>query len=87
MGERALTPEEAVKLWRETTPDMPVPPHLVAAAGGERPRKAPPFVMCCYGDATDAESFTAWCEQRHVRPTVRQTHGQAFRIVRKKEES
>lgn len=83
MDDETYTPQQAVELWRETTPDMPVPPHLLAAAGGARPRKAPPFLMACYGSAEDAEAFTAFCEQRHVRATIRQTGGRAYTLARK----
>ena len=85
MADATLTPRQAVELWRETCPDMPVPAHLVEAAGGSAPRKAPPFFMACYGSAEDAEAFSAFCEQRHVRATIRQTEGRAYRLARRKE--
>jgi len=85
MGDATLTAAQAVALWRETCPDMPVPAHLVQAAGGTPPRKAPPFFMACYGTAEDAEAFRAFCEGRRVRATIRQTEGRAYRLSRRKE--
>lgn len=82
-----MSREEAAEAWRATTPNIPVPrplaEHVAESMGQPEPGRVPAYLMCCYGSVDDAEAFKAWCEQRHVKATVRPTGGSTYRIVRR----
>lgn len=79
----APMPYETPAIIERPAPPAPDPmrAHIAESMGQPAPGQVPPYLMCCYGTAADAEAFKAWCAQRGVKPTVRPTGGRVHRIT------
>ena len=79
----APMPYEPPAIIERPAPPAPDPmrAHIAESMGQPAPGQVPPYLMCCYGTAADAEAFKAWCAGRGVKPTVRPTGGRIHRIT------
>lgn len=81
----APVPYEPPAIIERPAPPAPDPmlAHISESMGQPAPGQVPPYLMCCYGTAADAEAFKAFCALRGMKPTVRPTGGRVHRIVAK----
>ena len=81
--EPAPIPYEPPAIIERPAPPAPDPmrAHIAEAMGQPAPGQVPPYLMCCYGTAADAEAFKAWCAGRGIKATVRPTGGRIHRIT------